>query len=503
MFNIILAHDNKNGIGKNNELPWFFTSDMRYFKNMTSSSNFLETSIVIMGRKTMESIPNNFLPNRINIVISKTYTDKKDNLHIVNNFNDALEIAKKYSGSKVWVIGGSSIYDMAFKHKDLDKIYITHINGDFNCDTFVDLPKMKLLNKYTFNEKDTNTGELYELNFCEYMPIYNVEQQYLQLLEDIMVNGNLRQTRNAKVYSDFSREIKFDVSDSFPLLTTKRMFWKGIVEELLFFIRGDTDTTKLSEKGVRIWEGNTSREFLDNMSKKNSIFKYYNVGEMGPMYGYQWRFFNKLYKKSICDKIYGEYSLMNEDKISELSPEGEIEKLSDENKLSQECVCCEENYIDQFTNLIELIKKDKHSRRLLMTDFNPCQVSEGVLYPCHSLILQFYCDNDKLSVKMYQRSADLFLGLPFNIASTTLLLYIVAKLVNMKPHMVTLTLGDCHIYEQHIDQVKKQLSRLPYELPTVTIPNFETIEQVEQSTLEDYIVNDYKYHPGIKAEMIA
>ena len=159
--------------------------------------------------------------------------------------------------------------------------------------------------------------------------------------------------------------------------------------------------------------------------------------------------------------------------------------------------------IDQFSNLIELPKKDKHSRRLLLTDFNQEQASEGVLYPCHSLILQFYCNNNNLSVKMYQRSADLFLGLPFNIASTTLLLYIVAKLVNMNPHMVTLTLGDCHIYEQHIDQVKKQLSRLPHNLPTVTIPDFKTIEQVEQSTLEDYIVNDYKYYPGIKAEMIA
>ena len=460
MFNIILAHDNQYGIGKNNELPWFFPSDMAFFKSKTSPLNFLDTAVVIMGRKTMESIPKHFLPNRINIVISKTYNKNKEDLHIVDNFDKALEIANTYEGSKIWVIGGSSIYDMAFRHKDLNKIFITEINGNFNCDTFVNLPKMKLVNKITFTEKEINTGKLHKLNYCEYVPLYNAEQEYLRLLEDIMKNGNLRQTRNAKVYSDFSRDIKFDVSKNFPLLTTKRMFWKGIVEELLFFIRGETDTTKLSEKGVKIWEGNTTREFLDMMGEKNNVFKSYNVGEMGPMYGYQWRYFNK--------------------------PYGETN-----------------GGIDQFTNLIELLKKDKHSRRLLLTDFNPGQANEGVLYPCHSLILQFYCDNDNLSVKMYQRSADLFLGLPFNIASTTLLLYIVAKLVNMNPHMVTLTLGDCHIYEQHIEQVKKQLSRLPHNLPTIIIPNFKTIEQVEQSTLEDYIVNDYECYSGIKAEMIA
>jgi dihydrofolate reductase / thymidylate synthase len=460
MFNIILAHDNNYGIGKNNELPWFFTSDMRYFKSITSPKNFLETSIVIMGRKTMESIPNYFLPNRINIIISNTYSEEKEDLHIVNNFNKALDVANSYEGCKIWVIGGSSIYDMAFRHKDLNNIYITKINGNFECDTFVKLPEMTLINKYIFTEKDIGTGNLYNLEFCKYKPKYNGEQQYLQLLEDIMVNGKLRQTRNAKVYSKFSRDINFDVSNSFPLLTTKRMFWKGIVEELLFFIRGETNTIKLSEKGVRIWEGNTSRKFLDMMSEKNIVFKNYNIGDMGPMYGYQWRFFNKPYKNK-------------------------------------------NGGIDQFYNLIELIKKDKHSRRLVMTDFNPEQVSDGVLYPCHSLILQFYCEDNRLSVKMYQRSADLFLGLPFNIASTSLLLYIVSKLVDMTPHMVTLTLGDCHIYEQHIEQVKKQLNRLPHNLPTLTIPDFKTIEQVEESKLEDYILNDYKCYSGIKANMVA
>ena len=181
---------------------------------------------------------------------------------------------------------------------------------------------------------------------------------------------------------------------------------------------------------------------------------------MGPMYGYQWRFFGKPYQG-------------------------------------------EGPYVDQLTNLMNEIKTNPHSRRLIITTFNPAMVDMGVLYPCHSIVLQFYINENKLSVKMYQRSADLFLGLPFNIASTSLLLYIVAKLTNMIPDMVHITLGDCHIYEQHIDSVKLQLSKTLYSLPTLTIPDFTTLEQVEKSKYSDYVLNNYISHEPIKVQMIA
>ncbi len=185
------------------------------------------------------------------------------------------------------------------------------------------------------------------------------------------------------------------------------------------------------------------------------------------MYGYQWRFFGKNYIDN--------YHL------------GEVNG----------------DYVDQFKNIIETLKTDPNSRRLIMTDFNPLMVDQGVLYPCHSLILQFYVNKNKLSVKMYQRSADLFLGLPFNIASTTLLLYIIAKLVNMAPDNVIITLGDCHIYETHINQVKEQLNRIPFDLPKLIIPDFKTLEEVEKSTYRDFELVDYTSHPSIKAEMVA
>ena len=181
---------------------------------------------------------------------------------------------------------------------------------------------------------------------------------------------------------------------------------------------------------------------------------------MGPMYGYQLRYYNKPYGK----EGFG---------------------------------------IDQMSELIEMLHNDKHSRRLLMTTYNPSQVKEGVLYPCHSLILQFYVNNDMLSVKMYQRSGDLFLGVPFNIASTSLLLYIIAKLSNLKPDKVILTFGDIHIYESHIDNVKKQLKREVLPSPKLIIPDFKSLKEVENSTFKDYKLVNYKYKPSIKARMVA
>ena len=453
MFNIILASDENNGIGKNNSIPWNVPQDIELFKTLTSSICGIN-KVIIMGYNTMKSLKNGYLKNRINIVITSKIIQKNNNdnnIYYVSNLNEALNTAYSLVGkdaSRVWIIGGSILYNKAIYHPDLNLIYHSRIKGNYECDVKFILPKCKIIST------DEMTG--FTLNILS--PIHNVEVSYLRLLNEVLLNGDERQTRNGITYSLFGKEIVFNVAEYFPLLTTKKMFMKGIIEELLFFIRGDTDTNKLMEKGINIWKGNTTREFLDKLGLN------YNEGMMGPMYGYQWRFFNK------------PYYINNNDN---------------------------NNYIDQLKLLIDTLKKDPSSRRLLMTDFNPSMVDEGVLYPCHSLILQFYVIDNKLSVKMYQRSADLFLGLPFNIASTSLLLYIIAKLVNMTPDNVHITLGDCHIYECHINQVKEQLNRIPNCLPKLIIPEFKTIEEVENSTFEDYTSVDYIYCPPIKAEMVA
>ena len=286
-----------------------------------------------------------------------------------------------------------------------------------------------------------------------------METQYLSLLSDTLQNGEKRETRNGITLSKFFTTMSFDMKDGFPLLTTKKMFWKGIVEELLFFIRGDTNTNLLSEKGIHIWDKNTNQEFLDKQQLP------YEPGDMGPMYGYQWRFFNKPYRlenKEIKEKI-----------------------------------------IDQLQFVINEIKTNPHSRRIIMTTFNPSQVDQGVLYPCHSIVIQFYVEQERLSCSMYQRSCDLFLGCPFNIASTSLLLHIISQLTGYQPGKVNMVLGDYHIYQEHVNAVKEQLQREPYPLCTLQMKPFRSLEEVELSSKYDFTLLEYQFHPTITARMVA
>jgi dihydrofolate reductase/thymidylate synthase len=284
------------------------------------------------------------------------------------------------------------------------------------------------------------------------------ETQYTDMLRDVMENGNTRTGRNGIVKSTFAKTMTFDLTKGFPLLTTKKMFFRGIIEELLFFLRGDTDSTKLSDKKVRIWEPNTTREFLD----KNGLD--YTEGSMGPMYGYQWRHFNAQYENGTNT----------------------------------------ENGIDQLSEVINLIKTDPQSRRILMTSYNPNQAKLGVLFPCHSLILQFYVHGDRLDMYCYNRSQDLFLGTPFNIASSSLLLILIAKVCDKTPGNFTIAMGDTHIYESHFDNAKTQMSREPFQFPELDI-NLEdkSIKGIESMTYSDFTLKNYESHPKISATMIA
>lgn len=453
-FNVILASSKNDVIGKNNSLPWKIKEDMQYFSKITTTSPTTHPNIVIMGRKTWESIPEingKKLKDRMPIIISTTM--KKDNYDylVVNTFNEALMEAYNLPHNKIWVIGGLSIYNIAFNHYLCGTIYHTLINDDYEGDIKLKLPDYNIIKKDFCENNEKVIFRQLELVG---------EISYLRLLSKIIFKGDYRKTRNSKTLSLFDEKLVFDMKNGFPLLTTKKMFWKGIVEELLFFIRGDTNSKHLEEKGVNIWKGNTNQEFIDKLGLP------YKEGDMGPMYGFNWRHFGAEYHD------------------------------------------CDYNYkgkgFDQLTKVIEEIKTNPHSRRIIMSDFNPAQANKGVLYPCHSLVLQFYIrENNILDVIMYQRSVDSFLGLPFNIASTSLLLHIISKLTNKKPGKVTINMGDVHIYEKHIEQVTRQLKRLPYRLPTLKILNFDNIEQVENSNLEDYIIKNYNHHKGIKAEMVA
>jgi len=291
----------------------------------------------------------------------------------------------------------------------------------------------------------------------KYKYIMDNEKVYLEALKDVLENGTLRKTRTSSTISKFSLKLDFDIREYFPLLTTKRVYVHGVLHELLWFINGDTNSKNLEKHNVNIWKENSSREFLDRCGLKD-----YDEGDCGPIYGFQWRHFNATYLG--CDEDYSGVG------------------------------------IDQLQNCINLIKKDPYSRRIFMSAWNPIQLGEMCLPPCH-VSYQFYVSDGLLSCMLYQRSGDMFLGIPFNIASVSFLVYIIANMTGLKPGYVNLVIGDAHIYSDHIEAVKTQLEREPYEPPKLIVKNrYDNIDYYKTS---DFEIVDYKFHPTIKAKMIA
>jgi thymidylate synthase len=344
-------------------------------------------------------------------------------------------------------------------YNQISKLHISIIKGQYNCDTYI--TELNLRQWVILEEQDYP-------NFTHYVLKYDPrESQYTDLINSIP--RDFRLTRNAETASVFGKHFRFDLSDGlFPLLTTKKMFFRGIVEELLFFIRGDTDTKVLENKGINIWKGNTNRQFLDSLGMKSR-----REGLMGPMYGYQWRFFNATY---------------DEQKGSVLDNQG-----------------LDNQGLDQLSNVVNLIRKDPMSRRIVLISFNPKQATEGVLYPCHSLMVQFYVNsNGNLDMFCYNRSQDLFLGTPFNIASSALLLVLIAKITNNKVGVLNMSLGDVHLYKTHYELAQMQKERQPYMFPLLKInKDVKELSDICEMTSEDFTLENYRSHPSIKGEMIA
>ena len=261
-------------------------------------------------------------------------------------------------------------------------------------------------------------------------------RQYLDLMQRVLESGIEKRDRTGTgTLSIFGHQMRFDLSDGFPLLTTKKLFTKAIIYELLWFLRGDTNVHWLQEHGVSIWD-----EWADEH------------GELGPVYGHQWR--------------------------SWPNPDG--------------------GTIDQISNLIADIKRNPDSRRLIVTAWNPADVPKMALPPCHCLF-QFYVADGRLSCQLYQRSADIFLGVPFNIASYALLTLMVAQVTNLEPGEFIHTFGDAHLYLNHIDQAREQLSRAPYPLPVMRIN--PAVKGIFDFRYEDFTLENYRAHPHIKAEV--
>ncbi|XP_049544908.1 thymidylate synthase [Anopheles darlingi] len=283
------------------------------------------------------------------------------------------------------------------------------------------------------------------------------EQGYLQLIRDIVSKGNKRSDRTGVgTLSIFGTQLRYSLRDgTFPLLTTKKVFFRGIAEELLWFIRGSTNAKELQAKGVRIWDGNSTREFLDSCG-----FTDREEGDLGPVYGFQWRHFGATY--GTCHDDY--------------TGKGK----------------------DQLAEIIEKLKNNPTDRRIILSAWNPVDIPIMALPPCHCLV-QFYVANGELSCQMYQRSADVGLGVPFNIASYSLLTHMIAHVTGLKAGEFIHTMGDTHIYLNHVDALKEQLQREPKPFPTLTIKR--QVASIDDFQYEDFAINDYNPHPAIKMEM--
>ena len=287
------------------------------------------------------------------------------------------------------------------------------------------------------------------------------EDQYLRLIRQICDSGTEEQSRNGKVLSIFGNMMRFSLKDGqIPLLTTKKVAWKTCFKELMWFVKGSTSNHELKKQNVHIWNANGSREFLDSRNLP------YEEDDLGPVYGHQWRHFNANYSN------------------------------------------CHEDYkgtgVDQLQNVISMLKDptQRNSRRMVISAWNPCQLDEMALPPCH-VLFQFHVSREKyLHCSMYQRSGDVGLGVPFNIASYSMLTHIIAKHCDLIPCEFVYFLGNAHIYEDHIEPLKEQIKRVPYSFPKIQIKN--KYENIEAYTLEDITwIDEYTFHEQIKMNMIA
>nr|ADE75019.1 dihydrofolate reductase-thymidylate synthase [Plasmodium knowlesi] len=589
------------GLGNNGALPWKCNSvDMKYFSSVTTyvdeskyeklkwkrerylqreasvgnvethcGGDTVETednttklqNVVVMGRSSWESIPKQYkpLPNRINVVLSKTLTHEqvKEKVFIIQSIDDLLLLLKKLKYYKCFIIGGAQVYKECLNRNLIKQIYFTRINNAYQCDVLFpqfDEGQFRMTSvSEVYNNKGTtldfviyskvggevdggaSNGSTMDMDSgsenCENVKcgapncstsgcispnctstreekwrkcspacqwkksnadveeddlvyfsfnnkvgeknpehlqdfkIYNSvkikqhpEYQYLSIIYDIIMNGNKQGDRTGVgVMSKFGYMMKFNLNEYFPLLTTKKLFLRGIIEELLWFIRGETNGNTLLKKNVRIWEANGTREFLDN----RKLF-HREVNDLGPIYGFQWRHFGAEYTN-----MYDNY---------------------------------EDKGVDQLKNVIHLIKNEPTSRRIILCAWNVKDLDQMALPPCH-ILCQFYVFDGKLSCIMYQRSCDLGLGVPFNIASYSIFTHMIAQVCNLQPAQFIHILGNAHVYNNHIDSLKVQLNRIPYPFPTLKL-NPE-VKNIEDFTISDFTIENYVHHDKISMDMAA
>lgn len=482
-FSIIAAvHSPTFGIGRDNSLAWYIHEDMKHFHNTTRTVSYEnKQNAVIMGRKTWDSIKTAHKPltNRFNIVLSRTLSqnDFPSNVVVCDTFEEALSICESRNDlEKVFVIGGESVYNKAIIHHDCETLHITKVVSLETKNEEVKYESFFPTYEYLFNliQRDTRkrTNE-YEYTFqvwkrksdiqkCLTHTWSECDDNYFKMIRNVFENGRLRSNRtNTKTISIFRDGYTFNLqNNSVPMLATKKVDWNIVVSELLWFLRGQTDAQLLIDQNVNIWTANGRRKVLDSVGLTNN-----REYDLGKIYGFQWRHFGAEYKD--CDTDY--------------TGQG----------------------VDQIRNIVNTIRTNPTCRRIVLTSWNPKDMNELALPPCH-MFCQFYVhvETKELSCCMYQRSCDVGLGVPYNIASYSLLTHIIAKLCNLTAKEFHYDMGDVHIYENHINALQSQLRRSPpmNSRPTLELManNWNTIDDVQK---EDIVLHNYNPLPVIKMKM--
>ncbi len=451
---LILAVTQSGGISKEGKIPWKIKEELAFFKQMTLGKT------VIMGRKTYESI-GRLLPERNNIIVGKGYS----------SFNEALQqgLSVEKDGKTVWVIGGTMIAESFQPY--ITEAFLSVIHDEYDCDLFA--PKYILDSLDVINGTSTRStcahllygqGEKYTVYRCFYTE-NKEERNFQNLIQSIVTEGVEHDDRTGVgTISIFGSQLQFSLENGkFPMSTLRKCFLKGIFEELMWFLRGQTDSEILSKKGVKIWEGNSTRQALDKAG-----LSHLKAGDCGAIYSFQWRHWGAKY------------------------------------------IDCKTDYsgqgIDQISNLIQEIKTNPFSRRLLLSGWNVEDLKQMCLPPCHTLY-QFEVTpandggSNYLSCHYYQRSSDILLAGNWNITSASLLVYLLARVCGLRPKKLIVSYGNVHIYNNHRHAVKEYLQRFPFEYPTLDIQgNHENIWDYQ---FEDITVNNYLHHPQISLGMNA
>jgi thymidylate synthase len=488
----VCNYKNKLAIGSNGKLLFHFREDTQFFKSITTNSlgsGVACPNIVLMGRKTYNSLPKGKLPNRINFVL----TNDKELYTVLPKYTKDLDVNKVYyinlatffsfynenTELNIFVIGGGYIYNAFLNDSqsyNIEKLYITHVErndgklikfDDCEPDIFMDhFTSEYKLNGYS--EQYTNGEYKARTLYYSLASICKQEYKYLQLMERILKYGNARTDRTGTgTISLFGTSLRFDISSTIPLLTTKAIPFKMIIKELLWITQGHTDAKVLQRQGVHIWDGNTSREFLDERG-----LQHYPEGVLGAGYGWQLRHHGADYDVKFADVTGLDHSQIGG--------------------------------FDQLQYVEDLLKNDPFSRRIMFSYWNPSDFHKTALVPCHTHC-QFYVTESEgkryLSCQYGMRSSDFFLAGDYNLVFYSVLTYILAKRHNMLPKEIIYTCGDCHIYSNHVEQVKEQLKRTSRPFPKLKLDDSIITKDWSKMTVEDFDLIGYFPHSKISAPM--